>query len=108
MTLISEAGRKKGKTETKQTAKKKRAGECTSILIHSGTLKIIARSFPATNSSDDEAKETPKAASGAGAGNGPVSAANKGKKQKVIQDKENRKAIKVIIIRTHTYTFISV
>lgn len=64
--------------------------------------------FPATNSSDDEAKETPKAASGAGAGNGPVSAANKGKKQKVIQDKENRKAIKVIIIRTHTYTFRSI
>lgn len=51
-------------------------------------------SISATNSSDDEAKETPKASSGAGSGNGPVNAA-KNKKQKVIQEKENRKGLKV-------------
>lgn len=46
------------------------------------------------NSSDDEAKETPKATSGTSAGNGPGNgAANKNKKQKVIQDKENRKGL---------------
>lgn len=54
---------------------------------------LICRPFPA-NSSDDEAKETPKATSGASAGNGPGNgAANKNKKQKVIQDKENRKGL---------------
>lgn len=71
--LFAEAGRKKGKTETKQTGKKKRT---------------------VTNSSDDEAKETPKSASSAG--NGPVGATSKNKKQKVIHEKENRKTLKVI------------